>query len=96
MSKMSEAFYDLLEMLEQGRSDQEIADALGFPKEAVAIWRSDAELLPETPFEELDSAIDAALAEQEDIFVRLERDDPDADLMFPEYDEDSRYDYRDF
>jgi hypothetical protein len=96
MSKMSEAFYDLLEMLEQGRSDQEIADELGFPVEAIAIWRSDAELMSETPFEELDGAIDAALAEQEDIFIRLQRDDPDADLMFPEYDEDSRYDYRDF
>lgn len=96
MSKMSEAFYDLLEMLEQGRSNQEIATALGFPEEAIAIWRSDAELLPETPFEELDVPSADILAEQDDIFVRLQRDDPDADLMFPEYDEDERYDCRDF
>lgn len=94
MSKMSEAFYDLLEMLEQGRSDKEIADALGFPVEAIAIWRSDAELMPESPYEEL--AIDVMMDDGEDIFVRLERDDPDADLVFPEYDEGDRYDFRDF
>ena len=92
MSKMSEVFYDLLEMLEQGRSDQEISDELGFPVEAVAIWRADAGLLPETQYEELDMISAGA---QDDIFARLERDDPDADLVYEAVD-DRELDYTDF
>jgi hypothetical protein len=95
MSKMSETFYDLLEMLEQGYSDQEIADELGFSVEAIAVWRADAALLPELPFEELNTPIQAD--EQEDIYVRLRRDDPDADHVFADFYEDQdRYDLRGF
>jgi hypothetical protein len=66
MSKMSELFYDLLEMLELGLSDAEIARATGFPEEAVAIWRADAELRPESASEESDWQPDPGPGEEDD------------------------------
>ena len=46
MSRMSTIFYDLLEMMELGHSDEMIADATGFPVDAIKTWRADAELTP--------------------------------------------------
>jgi hypothetical protein len=66
MSKMSELFYDLLEMLELGRTDSEISLATGFPIEAIAIWRADAELRPESASEESDWQPDPGPGEEED------------------------------
>ena len=66
MSKMSELFYDLLEMLELGRTDSEISLATGFPVEAIAIWRADAELRPESAREEDDWIPQAGPGEEDD------------------------------
>ena len=66
MSKMSELFYDLLEMLELGLSDADIARATGFPEEAVAIWRADADLRPESAREESDWLPEPDAREQDD------------------------------
>jgi len=66
MSKMSELFYDLLEMLELGCTDSEISLATGFPLEAIAIWRADAELRPESASEESDWQPDPGPGEEED------------------------------
>jgi len=66
MSKMSELFYDLLEMLELGRTDSEISLATGFPVEAIAIWRADAELRPESAREEDDWQPDPGPGEEDD------------------------------
>ena len=66
MSKMSELFYDLLEMLELGRTDSEISLATGFPIEAIAIWRADAELRPESAREEDDWQPDPGPGDEED------------------------------
>jgi hypothetical protein len=66
MSKMSELFYDLLEMLELGRTDSEISLATGFPLEAIAIWRADAELRPESASEESDWQTDTGPGDEED------------------------------
>jgi hypothetical protein len=66
MSKMSELFYDLLEMLELGRTDSDISLATGFPVEAIAIWRADAELRPESAREEDDWQPDPGPGDEED------------------------------
>lgn len=42
MGKISDLFYELLEMLEKGQTDQEISDELGFPVPVIATWRADA------------------------------------------------------
>jgi hypothetical protein len=66
MSKMSELFYDLLEMLELGRTDSDISLATGFPVEAIAIWRADAELRPESASEESDWQQDTGPGDEDD------------------------------
>ena len=68
MSKMSELFYDLLDMLEQGLSDAEIAQATGFPAEAIAIWRADADLCPQSARELDDWMPEPEVQEEDDEF----------------------------
>ena len=73
MSKMSELFYDLLEMLELGMTDSDISLATGFPLEAIAIWRADADLRPESASEESDWLAEPETREED------EWDDDDSD-----------------
>ena len=43
MSEINEVFYELLALLEDGLTDQEISEETGFPAEVIAVWRADFE-----------------------------------------------------
>jgi hypothetical protein len=87
---MSEIFYNLLEMMEQGATDQEIADELGFSIDAIAVWRADAGLLDGLPATEPEYEYHA----RDDIYARAVQEFDDE--VFPVIVEEERYDYSDF